>query len=130
MKHTKPVVLVILDGFGYRKEGDFNAIFHAHTPHLTAWFARYPHTLLKASGSAVGLLDHQLSNSEVGHFTIGSGRVTLQSSARIDEAITNRSFFKNPALLEPLQRLGASGKSLHIMGLLSDAGVHSDIQQL
>lgn len=130
MKKNKPVALIILDGFGYRKESTYNAIFKASTPHLDRWFAQFPHTLLNASAHAVGLLPQYLSNSEVGHSIIGSGRVFKQPVTLLHEAITDKTFFSHPVLLTQLQHLKNSGGRLHIMGLLSDAGAHSDSQQL
>ncbi|PKN03455.1 2,3-bisphosphoglycerate-independent phosphoglycerate mutase [Candidatus Dependentiae bacterium HGW-Dependentiae-1] len=130
MKNIKPTVLVILDGFGYRKEKEFNAIATAQTPTLTYLFQTYPHTLLQAAGKAVGLLPEYMGNSEVGHLTIGSGRVIPQPITIIHKAIATGAFFKNPLLTANLQRLARSGKCLHLMGLLSDAGVHSHIQNL
>jgi 2,3-bisphosphoglycerate-independent phosphoglycerate mutase len=125
MNTHKPVALVILDGFGYRKDPRYNAIQHARTPHLDFLFATYPHTLLNASGTAVGLLPGFMGNSEVGHLTIGSGRVIPQPITRLHEAITNGSFFKNPQLLQTLATVKEKDSTLHIMGLLSDGGVHS-----
>jgi 2,3-bisphosphoglycerate-independent phosphoglycerate mutase len=130
MKSISPFALVILDGFGYQKEQSHNAIAHAHTPHLTHWFATYPHTLLKASGPAVGLLPGTIGTSEVGHLTIGAGRVIPESVLRLHEEIDNGSFFKNPVLVNALKKIKESGKSLHLMGLLSDAGVHSHEKHL
>ena len=126
----KPIVLVILDGFGYRKERQFNAIAQANTPHLDHWLATYPHTLLHASGTAVGLLDGYIGNSEVGHLTIGAGRIIPQAASIIHEAIEQKTFFNHPLLNQKLSHLKASGKTLHLMGLLSDAGVHSHIEDL
>lgn len=120
----KPVLLVILDGFGYREETRFNAIAQAHTPHLDSWFAHYPHALLEASGKAVGLTEGSIGNSEVGHLTIGAGRIIEQPESFILHAIQDGSFFTNPVLQAQLTKLKKSGKALHIIGLLSDAGVH------
>lgn len=130
MKSVSPVALVILDGFGYQKNRDHNAIAHARTPHLTHWFATYPHTLLHASGKAVGLLEGTIGTSEVGHLTIGSGRVIEESVLRLHESIDDGSFFTNPVLLASLKKIKSSGGALHLMGLLSDAGVHSHEQHL
>jgi 2,3-bisphosphoglycerate-independent phosphoglycerate mutase len=130
MSTQKPLVLVILDGFGYSPEKAYNAIAHAHTPHLDAWFKRCPHTLLKASGKAVGLLDHMAGNSEVGHLTLGAGRVVPQPITIIQNAIDDGSFFSLPTLCQQLQKLKENKGTLHIMGLLSDGGVHSYEKQL
>lgn len=124
MSEKKPIALVILDGFGYRKEKEGNAIALAKTPHLDAWFSHYPHTLLEASGPTVGLPEGYIGNSEVGHITIGAGRVIKQTVSRINDAIADGSFFTNPTLLKCLQSARAGSNRLHIMGLLSDAGVH------
>jgi 2,3-bisphosphoglycerate-independent phosphoglycerate mutase len=125
----KPVALVILDGYGYRKETDYNAIANAKKPTLDFLFETYPHTLLEASGTSVGLLPGNIGNSEVGHLTIGAGRLIKQPISIIHEAIENGTFFKNPKLCNTLQQLPAT-KKLHIIGLLSDGGVHSDIEHI
>jgi 2,3-bisphosphoglycerate-independent phosphoglycerate mutase len=130
MKSISPVALIILDGFGYRKEAEHNAIAKANTPHLQRWLATYPHTLLAASGTAVGLLPGTIGNSEVGHLTIGSGRAIPKPTLLLHEQIQNGSFFKNPVLLSALEQLKQSGRALHLMGLLSDAGVHSHEETL
>ena len=126
---TKPIALVILDGYGYKKEIDYNAIAQAKKPTLDTLFETYPHTLLEASGPSVGLLSGYNGNSEVGHFTIGAGRPVKQPGTIVHEAIKDGSFFKNSLLCTTLQQLPAT-KKLHIIGLLSDGGVHSDIDQL
>lgn len=123
--HKTPIALVILDGLGYREETQFNAVFHAYTPTLDHWLATYPHTLLKASGKAVGLLENYMGNSEVGHLTIGSGRTIPQAISIIHETIDNKSFFSNKLLLNKLNNIKERCSTLHIMGLLSDAGVHA-----
>ncbi|MCA9770150.1 2,3-bisphosphoglycerate-independent phosphoglycerate mutase [Candidatus Dependentiae bacterium] len=130
MSNKKPVLLVILDGFGYSSEKKYNAIAQAHTPHLNSWFSTYPHTVLDSSGKAVGLLGGYIGNSEVGHLTIGAGAVVPQAVAVIHSAIDTGSFFKNKKLTEALTKLTHSKKILHIFGLLSDAGVHSHIKHL
>lgn len=130
MKNNKPTVLVILDGFGFQKNTDFNAIAAAHPPYLTSFFQNYPHALLQASGKAVGLLPGYIGNSEVGHLTIGSGRIIPQPITIIHEALADGSFYKNPTLVSNLQNMAKSGKCLHLIGLLSDAGVHSHIEDL
>jgi 2,3-bisphosphoglycerate-independent phosphoglycerate mutase len=124
MTQKAPVALIILDGFGYRKDSDYNAIAQAKTPHFDEWFAKYPHTLLQASGTTVGLPEGYIGNSEVGHMTIGAGRVVKQSLIRINEAVDNGSFFTNSTLTTCLEALRNGSNRLHIMGLLSDAGVH------
>lgn len=129
MSYIKPVALVILDGFGYSKDAQCNAIVEAHTPTLDTLLSVYPHTLLKASGQSVGLLPGTMGNSEVGHLTIGAGRVVVQPSAMIHNAIQDGSFFTNKLLQDTLHSLSKT-KKLHIMGLLSDSNVHSNIEQL
>jgi len=125
MNRNKPVALVILDGFGYRNDPRYNAIQHARTPHLDFLQATYPHTLLKASGTAVGLLPGFMGNSEVGHLTIGAGRVIPQPVTRLHNAIADGSFFENNELKKALSIIKEKDSTLHIMGLLSDGGVHS-----
>lgn len=125
MKKIKPTLLVILDGFGYRKDHEYNAIAQANTTNFDHWFNHYPHTLLQASGKAVGLPTGYIGNSEVGHLTIGSGRIIPQPITLILEAIQNGSFFRQEKLISHLQKIAQSKKCLHLMGLLSDAGVHS-----
>jgi len=124
----KPLVLVVLDGFGFRLEHDHNAVYHAHMPTYDHLFAHYPHALLKASGSAVGLPDNYIGNSEVGHQTIGAGRPIKQIMTRIQDDIADGSYFNNSLLIESLKKLDKT-KKLHIMGLLSDSGVHSHESQ-
>lgn len=126
----KPTALIILDGIGYRTSKKYNAVAQAQTPHLTTWLKQYPHALLKASGSAVGLPHGYIGNSEVGHLTIGSGRVIQQPLALVNDAIDDGSFFTNPTLEHDLNLLHKKGGTLHVMGLLSDAGVHSHVQHL
>jgi len=125
IKQIRPTILIILDGFGYRKEKNHNAIYHADTPHLDRWFTEYPHAIIEAAGTTVGLLRGCIGNSEVGHLTIGSGRVIPQSVRMIHEAIDDGTFFTNELLTTQLQKLQKSEKTLHIIGLLSDAGVHA-----
>jgi 2,3-bisphosphoglycerate-independent phosphoglycerate mutase len=117
---VRPLVLIILDGFGFCDEQQFNAIAQAHTPHLDAYIQRYPHTLIAASGVEVGLPVGQFGNSEVGHLNIGAGRIIKQDITRIDDAIADGSFLLQPALLSAFATT-SSGK-IHIMGLLSDGG--------
>ena len=123
-------MLIILDGFGYQPHNKYNAIAHAKTPHLTSFLEHYPHTVLKASGTAVGLLPGTMGNSEVGHLTIGAGRVIEQPVTILHAMIQDGSFYTNPVLVKELQRTHHAGKKLHVMGLLSDAGVHSHIEEI
>jgi 2,3-bisphosphoglycerate-independent phosphoglycerate mutase len=130
MLKINPSVLVILDGFGIGEKSDKNAVHCAKKPNLDKWYTEYPHAILQASGETVGLPSGFMGNSEVGHLTIGSGRIIQQPLTIINNAIVDKSFFKNPLLLERLAELKANGKKLHVMGLLSDAGVHSHEQHL
>ncbi len=124
--HAKhPVVLIVLDGWGHRAETEGNAIAMARTPTWDRLVARYPRTLLEASGLRVGLPEGQMGNSEVGHLNLGAGRVVMQDMVRISEAIRDGSFFRNEAFLEACRRVRASGGTLHLMGLIGDGGVHA-----
>jgi len=124
------VLLLILDGWGFRKEKKGNAVKLAKTPVLDSLFKNHSHTLLKASGPAVGLPAGVMGNSEVGHLTIGAGRILDTDLRRINIAIKNGSFFRNKALLEAVNHAKKNKQKLHFMGLLSDAGVHSHIDHL
>jgi 2,3-bisphosphoglycerate-independent phosphoglycerate mutase len=130
MKTVTPTALIILDGFGISPHTAYNAIAQAKLPFLDFCQAHYPHTTLHASGSAVGLLAGVMGNSQAGHLTIGSGRVVPQGLAHMSRAIEDGTFFKNTILHNALEQLHQSGKTLHVMGLLSDAGVHSHIDHL
>ena len=123
---TKPLILLILDGVGLSKQKSHNALFLAKTPHLDRFFAVYPHSQLQASGEAVGLPAGVMGNSEVGHLTIGAGRVLLQSLSRISAFIREKSFTELP----DIQRVGHLEGTLHIMGLVSDGRVHSSLDHL
>ena len=121
----KPVALIILDGFGYLPTDRGNAVKHANTPVFDSIFQNYSHTLIGASGEDVGLPDGQMGNSEVGHLNIGAGRIVYQELTRITKEIREGSLFTNPALLEAMENAKKEGRALHLMGLLSDGGVHS-----
>ncbi|MBW0175124.1 MAG: 2,3-bisphosphoglycerate-independent phosphoglycerate mutase [Vulcanococcus sp.] len=123
-------MLCILDGWGYRHDDAHNAIRAADTPVMDALWHAYPHTLIEASGADVGLPDDQMGNSEVGHLTIGAGRVIRQELVRISQAVRDGSINDNPELNALADRLVASGKTLHLIGLCSDGGVHSHIDHL
>jgi 2,3-bisphosphoglycerate-independent phosphoglycerate mutase len=125
-----PVVLAILDGWGYRHDGEHNAIHQAATPVMDALWEAYPHALIEASGAAVGLPDDQMGNSEVGHLTIGSGRVIRQELVRIGQAVRDGSIAANAALNHLADQLLAQGGCLHLIGLCSDGGVHSHVDHL
>jgi 2,3-bisphosphoglycerate-independent phosphoglycerate mutase len=122
---TTPVILLILDGFGYREDSQDNAISLANTPNLDALKRDYPNTLINASEHYVGLPDGQMGNSEVGHLNIGAGRVVFQDFERINNSIKTGNFFLLPVLTQAIEALKATDKALHIFGLLSDGGVHS-----
>jgi 2,3-bisphosphoglycerate-independent phosphoglycerate mutase len=129
-KTGKPLLLIILDGWGYNPDQEGNAILAANTPNIRKLRDSYPHTLLKASGHDVGLPKGQMGNSEVGHLNIGAGRVVYQELTRISKAIDEGSLKTNKVLLEAMTRLHGTGKVLHLLGLLSDGGVHSHIKHL
>ena len=123
------VALIILDGYGIGEPNAGNAIYTAKTPVMDSLLQRWPHTKLSASGLDVGLPDGQMGNSEVGHTNIGSGRVVFQDLPRITKAIEDGTFFENPVYGAALDN-AANGKALHILGLLSDGGVHSHIRHI
>ncbi len=125
-----PAVLLILDGFGLGKQDETNAIYQAKTPELDALFASCPHTTLSASGLDVGLPEGQIGNSEVGHTNIGAGRVVFQDLPRISRAIEDGTFFENPAYRAAMDRASAEGRALHLLGLVSDGGVHSHLSHI
>lgn len=120
-----PVVLIICDGWGIRKEKKGNAVKLAKTPNFDSYIKKYPHTVLDASGEAVGLPPGYQGNSEVGHLTLGSGRTVYQSLMRINKAIEDGSFFKNKALAKAMEGCRKMGTRLHLMGLVQDEGVHA-----
>ncbi|MFM7675504.1 MAG: 2,3-bisphosphoglycerate-independent phosphoglycerate mutase [Synechococcus sp.] len=124
------MVLAILDGWGFRPEDEDNAIRTADTPVMDALWHAYPHTLIEASGGAVGLPDGQMGNSEVGHLTIGSGRIIRQELVRISQAVRDGSIAHNAALNALADQLLAEGGTLHLIGLCSDGGVHSHIEHI
>ncbi len=132
MKKEKvsPVVLAILDGWGHREERENNAVKQASTPVMDSLWHAYPHTLIEASGADVGLPDEQMGNSEVGHLTIGAGRIIQQELVRISNTVKENKLITNPALNELSKNLKRNGGTLHIMGLCSDGGVHSHINHL
>jgi 2,3-bisphosphoglycerate-independent phosphoglycerate mutase len=130
IKRPKPILLLILDGWGYREENNYNAIALAKKPYWDYLMQTCPHTFLTASGLAVGLPEGQMGNSEVGHLTIGAGRVLYQDLTRINKAIEEGDFFKNEVLLSALKKAKHSGKLVHILGLLSSGGIHSHEKQI
>ncbi|AFZ05915.1 phosphoglycerate mutase [Oscillatoria nigro-viridis PCC 7112] len=127
---VSPVVLIILDGWGYREEKDGNAIATAKTPVMDSLWAAYPRTLIKTSGRAVGLPDGQMGNSEVGHLNLGAGRVVPQELVRISDAVEDGSLLNNRALVELCEKVSATGGKLHLTGLCSEGGVHSHLSHI
>lgn len=130
VKSNRPLMLVILDGFGLGHPGEGNAITQGHLPNYHRLMAAYPHTRLKASGEAVGLPAGQMGNSEVGHLNIGAGRIVYQELTRISKAIKDGTFFTNEVLLKAVRGAKERGGALHLMGLVSDGGVHSHLEHL
>ncbi len=126
----KPVMLIILDGWGIRQESAGNAIALANTPYYDSLLSQYPYTLLGASGEDVGLPAGQMGNSEVGHLNIGAGRIVYQDFTRISKAIREGDFFQNETLLSAMDKVKGKETSLHLVGLLSDGGVHSHLSHL
>lgn len=125
-----PVALIILDGFGLRDEKLGNAVALSNKPNYDLLWNNFPHATLTACGEAVGLPDGQMGNSEVGHLNIGAGRIVYQSLTRINKSIREADFFKNEALLQAVEHAKNNGTALHLMGLLSDGGVHSHYEHL
>ncbi len=126
----RPVVLAILDGFGETKKEEGNAVKAAKTPTLDAIVKKYPTAMLQASGAFVGLPEGQIGNSEVGHTNIGAGRIVYQNLARINNAIEDKTFFSNEAFLSVINNCKKNSSALHLLGLLSDGGVHSHINHI
>lgn len=127
---NKPVVLCILDGCGIREESDGNAFKNASKPTLDMLVNKYPHSILQASGPSVGLPEGQMGTSEVGHMNLGSGRIALQPLQAITQSIESKELNKNEKILDVLNHVKENNSNLHIMGLLSDGGVHSHINHL
>jgi len=123
----KPVLLIILDGFGHRDDEDHNAIKNAKMPHWNGLWNKYAHSFINASEEFVGLPKGQMGNSEVGHLNIGAGRIAQQDLERINTSITSGDFFKNPSLINAFKSLKENDKALHLLGLFSDGGVHSHL---
>lgn len=122
--------LIILDGFGLNPRNEGNAIYEAHTPNLDRLWNAYPHVSIQGSGLDVGLPEGQMGNSEVGHLNIGAGRIVYQDYTRVSKAIEDESFFENRALLGAIGNVKEKNSKLHLMGLVSDGGVHSHIKHL
>ncbi len=121
----RPIALIILDGWGYSEKKENNAIINANTPNWDKLWESYPHTLIKASEAAVGLPSEQMGNSEVGHLNLGAGRVVYQEISRVSRSIASGAFYENSTLTSAVDNAIATNKAVHIMGLLSDGGVHS-----
>ena len=130
MTTVRPCMLMILDGWGIRDDADANAVKEANTPHLDALMASYPNTTLTCAGPDVGLPVGIMGNSEVGHLNLGAGRVVYQTLLRIDSAIEEGTFFENEALIAAMDAVKEKGATLHLMGLASDGGVHSQLTHL
>ena len=126
----KTTALIILDGYGYSSNSKGNAVKMAKTPVMDKLLKKYPNTLINASGEFVGLPDGQMGNSEVGHLNIGAGRVVYQDITRIDKDIREGQFATNLAMLKAMENCKTNNSALHIMGLMSDGGVHSSLNHL
>ena len=127
---NKKIILAIMDGWGLGKVKSSDAIQNAHVPFVSSLYAKYPNTTLTTCGSAVGLPEGQMGNSEVGHLNLGAGRIVYQELERINVAIRDKIFHENAVLLQAIGHCRQNGKTLHLMGLLSDGGVHSHINHL
>src|ERR1700720_2795210 len=121
----KPVMLMILDGWGYREEKSDNAVALANTPNFDRLWAASPHAFLQTCGRVVGLPDGQMGNSEVGHLNIGAGRVVMQDLPRISSGVAKGEIERAPALVDLIKKLKQSGGTCHLVGLVSPGGVHS-----
>src|SRR5210317_535258 len=125
-----PILLAILDGWGAGPKTETNAIHVARTPNMDRWQASYPHTTLLAHNGAVGLPDGQMGNSEVGHLNIGAGRIVYQDFTRINRAIESGDFFDNEILKNTFNKAAEKKAAVHLMGLISDGGVHSHMNHV
>ena len=130
MHHSNKAMLIIMDGHGISAEERGNAIRHANTPNLDRLYRDYPVSSLQASGLAVGLPEGQMGNSEVGHLNLGAGRVVYQDITRIDKSIQDGAFFNNQVLRKAFKTAAENNSTIHLMGLVSDGGVHSHITHL
>src|SRR5690625_159571 len=128
--NRKPVMLMILDGFGINPNEKGNAVAIANTPNIDKLKKTWPTTIIHTSGLDVGLPEGQMGNSEVGHTNIGAGRIVYQDLTRITKSIEDGDFFKNETLLKAMRHAKQNGSKLHLYGLLSDGGVHSHINYL
>lgn len=125
-----PIILMILDGWGYTAEEKGNAVMAANTPVLDSLLEKYPSCMLQVSGEGVGLPAGQMGNSEVGHLNIGAGRIIYQDLTRINKEIKEGSFFRNQAFLDAMEKVKENNSSLHLMGLFSYGGVHSHMEHM
>src|ERR1700722_17625899 len=130
MSNQKKVILVIMDGWGLGQQPSSDAIQHARVPFVTGLYAQYPNTTLVTYGEEVGLPEGQMGNSEVGHLNLGAGRIVYQELQRINVAIRDGSFSRNEVLMAAIRGAKAAHKPLHLLGLVSDGGVHSHIRHL
>lgn len=130
MENNKKVVLIILDGWGYGRTDQSNALHAANTPFFDSMLQQHPHSKLEASGMAVGLPEGQMGNSEVGHMNLGAGRVVYQELGRIHKAVDDKEFVTNPVIKEAFDYAKQNNKDVHFIGLVSDGGVHSHIKHL
>src|ERR1700729_1262263 len=129
-KRPKPIVLTVLDGWGYRAEAKGNAIALARKPNYDRLLTQFPNTLIHTSGPAVGLPEGQMGNSEVGHLNIGAGRIVQMDITRIDALIASGQFSKEPEIVKAMQKARDGRHALHLFGLVSDGGVHSHQEHL
>src|SRR4030095_13192504 len=127
---NKKVLLMIMDGWGHGAHPSSDAIYQANVPFVKSLYEKYPHCELITCGEAVGLPEGQMGNSEVGHMNIGAGRVVYQELMRINRAIQKKELHHNPVLLSAMQHVREKNKALHLIGLVSDGGVHSHINHL
>lgn len=130
MDRVKPLALIIMDGIGINENAEGNAVYLADTPYLDKLSEEYPHSVLKPSGEAVGLPEGQMGNSEVGHLNIGAGRIVYQDFTRINKAVEEKHLLENEVLKKAVQHAKENDGALHLIGLLSDGGVHSHIKHL
>ena len=130
MERPKPLALIIMDGLGINENAEGNAVYQANTEYLDRLKSEYPHAFLHASGEKVGLPEGQMGNSEVGHLNLGAGRIVYQDYTRINKAVENGELLANEVLKKAVQHAKDNDSALHLMGLLSDGGVHSHIKHL
>src|ERR1700730_14433223 len=128
--NNKKVILIIMDGWGLGKVASADAIQHAKTPFVSSLYHQYPNTILTTCGEVVGLPEGQMGNSEVGHLNLGAGRIVYQELQRINVAVRDGSFIKNENLLNAVRLAKKNQKPLHLVGLVSDGGVHSHINHV